>query len=283
MRTRARLWPHIAVMFALAHLRVFLVGPVNAEPLAYVTIHLDGSVAVLDTASNTVVDTVAVGDRPISVAITQDGALAYVMNSVSHSVSVIDTASNTVVDTFTPGDYPYGIAIMPQQLIALDIRPAGCPNPLVLRGRARLSVAIVGSPEFDVITVDAGSIRLAGVPPVKTSFEDVATPFEPFAGKEDCSLDCHDWGPDGWMDLSLKFVSQEVAAALGTIRDGDCVVLTLMGNLREEFGGTPLRGEDVVVVVNGGRGRVGSPELASPDRTSSDLEDGARVHVQRME
>ena len=67
--------------------------PAAAEPFAYVTNASSNNVSVIDTASNTVIDTVqplTLGD-PIAVAITADGARAYVINFLTDIVSVIDT------------------------------------------------------------------------------------------------------------------------------------------------------------------------------------------------
>lgn len=36
---------------------------------------------------------------------------------------------------------------------------------------------------------------------------------------------------------------------LGPVADGDVLVLTLTANLKEEFGGTPLVGEDVIRIL----------------------------------
>ncbi len=82
---------------------------------AYVT-NLSDTVAVIDTCTNTVVDTISVGDFPAGIAITPDGDFAYVANSglatsPSGSISVIDTSTNTVVTTIPVGPDPIGIAI----------------------------------------------------------------------------------------------------------------------------------------------------------------------------
>ena len=67
----------------------------GAQPFAYITNETDGTVSVINTATNTVVDTVPVGNTPYGVAVTPDGAFVYVTTSPS-SVSVISAASNTV-------------------------------------------------------------------------------------------------------------------------------------------------------------------------------------------
>ncbi|HEX2711851.1 MAG TPA: YncE family protein, partial [Candidatus Acidoferrales bacterium] len=80
---------------------------------AYVTnmITDTGTVLVIDTSTNTVVVTVAVGCCPFEVAITPDGAFAYVTNGAPGTVSVIATATNTVVARVMVGSNAIGVAI----------------------------------------------------------------------------------------------------------------------------------------------------------------------------
>ena len=136
--------------------------------------------------------------------------------------------------------------------VSLDIKPGACPNPLNVKSRGVLPVAILGTEDFDVTTIDPASIRLAGVAAIRSNIEDVGTPFEPFIGKEDI-YDCNIEGPDGYIDLTLKFDTQEIVLALGEVEDGEAPLLTLTGNLMEEFGGTPIMGEDVVVILKKGK------------------------------
>ena len=84
---------------------------------AYV-VHRDfsGTVSVVNTGTNTVIDTITVGDGPNglnSVAISPDGATAYVANFSDNTVVVIDTATNTVIDTITVGVNPREVAVRP--------------------------------------------------------------------------------------------------------------------------------------------------------------------------
>ena len=112
-----------------------------------------------------------------------------------------------------------------------------------------LPVAILGTADFDVTTIDPVSIRLEGVAAIRSALQDVATPFEPFIGKEN-ETDCTDAGPDGFTDMTLKFDTQEIVAAIGDVEDGDVLILTLTGNLQD---GTPITGEDVVVILKKGK------------------------------
>jgi hypothetical protein len=134
--------------------------------------------------------------------------------------------------------------------VPVDVKPGSCPNPLNFKSQGVLPIAILGTFDLDVTTIDPVTIRLEGVAPLRSSLEDVATPFEPFTGKTHCEMDCLEDGPDGWLDLTLKFKRQEIVAALGDAMDRDCRLLRLTGNLKEEFGSTPIEGEDVVLILN---------------------------------
>jgi len=132
--------------------------------------------------------------------------------------------------------------------VPVDIKPMSCRNPFNVDKKGVMPVAILGTGEFDVTQVDPETVTLAGVSPLRWGYEDVATPFEPYLGKQD-AFDCTTDGPDGYVDMTFKFDGPEVAAALGDVADGDVLVLQLDGFLKEEFGGTCIVGEDVIVIL----------------------------------
>lgn len=68
------------------------------------------TVAVIDTATNTVVTNVTVGHDPFAIAMAPNGGFAYVTNRADDTVSIIDTATDTVIDEVPVGDTPKGIA-----------------------------------------------------------------------------------------------------------------------------------------------------------------------------
>jgi hypothetical protein len=109
-------------------------------------------------------------------------------------------------------------------------------------------VAILGIEDFDVTTIDPESILLEGITPIRWSYEDVATPLV----GELC--DCHELNGDGYMDLTLKFDSEELVDALG-LEDfaGETIPLTITGNLWEEEGETQIKGQDCVWVLDKGK------------------------------
>ncbi|MHC4345559.1 MAG: LamG-like jellyroll fold domain-containing protein [Planctomycetota bacterium] len=137
--------------------------------------------------------------------------------------------------------YQSGLPIM----IDVDIKPGSCPNPLNLASRGVLPVAILGSEDFDVTTIDVAPTRLAGAAPVRSSYEDVAAPV-PDGNECECTTE----GPDGYTDLTLKFESQKIVEQLinseAELADGQELALTLTGALSD---GTPTEGSDCMVVV----------------------------------
>ena len=116
-----------------------------------------------------------------------------------------------------------------------------------------MPVSLLGTEFFDVSHVDPESIRLEGVAPVFWSINDVATPFKPYLDKTDAHTDCTESGSDGYLDLELKFQTQNIVEMLGVVSDGEQRVLKLTGNLKEEFGGTAITGEDIVIILKKGK------------------------------
>ena len=136
---------------------------------------------------------------------------------------------------------------IPADPVYVDVSPGGCPNPLNTKAKGVMSVAILGTEDFDVTTIDPASISLEGAPPLRWSYGDVATPF---TADIEFADDCNELRPDGYNDLVLKFNKQEVVNALGDVQDGDVVIAELSGNLIAEFGGTPIEGVDVILIVS---------------------------------
>ncbi|MEE9593535.1 MAG: hypothetical protein V3W28_08140 [Thermoplasmata archaeon] len=137
--------------------------------------------------------------------------------------------------------------------VPVDVKPGSCRNPLNGKSQGMLPVAILGTEDFDVSQIDLTTVELytdlGYVVPLRWSLEDVATPFQPFVGKVD-AFDCTTDGPDGFLDLTLKFSTQEIVDVLGEVSDGDVLVLALHGALLD---GTTFEGEDVVVILKKGK------------------------------
>ena len=144
-------------------------------------------------------------------------------------------------------------ATLPAIQVAFDIKPQSCPNPIHAKQKGLLSAAIVGSPEFDVTQVAPDSIQLAGVRPIHISYGDVTAPFDPFTTKV-TATDCTDAGPDSYLDLTMKFRTQDVYRALqngqgAPLGKGETLTVNITGFLSEAAGQNarrPISGEDVV-------------------------------------
>jgi predicted outer membrane repeat protein len=128
----------------------------------------------------------------------------------------------------------------PPVKVSVDIKPGACPNPVNVKSKGVLPVAILGTDVFDVNDIDISSIRMEGIAPIRSSFEDVATPA---TDTNECA--CTTEGPDGYMDLMLKFETQEIIAMLGEVIDGEEWMLSLTGTL---YDGTEIEGTDCIII-----------------------------------
>jgi hypothetical protein len=163
-------------------------------------------------------------------AVRGDGVLILPGYQVALVQSYIDSGwVSGAVEFLTSGPYAGNTAVISNVIeVAIDIKPASCPNPLNVNNKGAVSVAIVGSEELDVTTIDVASIRLEGVAPVNSELEDVTTPAD--GGECACTED----GPDGYLDLTVRFPTQEIVAVLGEVSHGETFLLTLTGELSED-------------------------------------------------
>ncbi len=143
-------------------------------------------------------------------------------------------------------DLPAGAAPPPPKIeVTLDFSPTLCPNIFLCGDKGENDVAILGSENFDVSKIDVSSIKLNGVSPLSSVIKDVAAPFrEPITDCSSCTTD----GPDSIKDLLFKFSTPAIHKALGNTKDKQCVKVTITGKLLAEFGGTPISGEDMVII-----------------------------------
>ncbi len=158
--------------------------------------------------------------------------------------------------------------------LAIDINPRHCPNILKVKNKGKdddgsgssddgssggkkgnLKVAILGTQDFDVRTIDVATLCINGVTPVKSKIKDVTAP----SALEPC--DCEKLPKDTYEDLELKFNRQDIIATLGTIQDGDIIALTLTGNL---LGGSTFAGKDCIVIkIKGKKGGSSDDDSSS--------------------
>ena len=123
-------------------------------PNVYVANAGSDTVSVIDTATNTVIDAVAVGDGPLGAVFDPVYRRVYVPNYSSNTVSVIDTASNTVTAT-----------------IPVEVGPHSPAYDAVNR---RVYVPNFGSNTISVINTDTNTVIATisvGTQPDNTTFD----------------------------------------------------------------------------------------------------------------
>jgi len=141
----------------------------------------------------------------------------------------------TVTDPDTPTGYwgksfpIFAVTVAQLTTVNVDVKPMSSPNPFNVNAKGVLPVAILGTETFDVSQIDPALVKLEGVEPLRWALEDVGTASDPLAG------------PDGYLDLTYKFDSQEIAGIIGTVNDGDIVTLNLTGN--------GIIGDDEIVII----------------------------------
>lgn len=130
--------------------------------------------------------------------------------------------------------------------VVFDIKPGSCPNPFNLASKGVVPAAILGSAEFDVNEIDPASITLSGVGAIRSSYEDVAGLIED-GGDCECTMTGE---PDGYLDLVVKFKTQEIVESLFNsgveLAKGQTLTLGLAGVLSD---GTPIEGTDCIKLV----------------------------------
>jgi hypothetical protein len=149
------------------------------------------------------------------------------------------------------------IGITRTSVARFEIKPWSCDNPLNVKSRGVLPTVIAGSESLDITTLDAASIRLAGVAPVRSSIRDILS--------ADVEAPCDAPLPDGIDDLVIKFDVQELVNAIGghELEDGSEVILPLTANITNE---DTIVSEDFIWIINKNRkppkGEKGKPEHA---------------------
>ena len=159
-------------------------------------------------------------------------------------------AENEVCDTAND------ICVSVDLTVSVDIKPGSCPNPLNVRSRGVLPVAILGTADFDVETINPETIlitregveNIVPVAPIRYSYDDVGAP----SGGEPCEcddLDEDDLYVDDIMDLTLKFSVPELVEKLGLteVESREIIPLTIMV---ESEDGTLIMGKDCVKIIN---------------------------------
>ena len=158
------------------------------------------------------------------------------------------TTANPVDLTVTDVDVQVDFGLYMYMDAPVDVKPGSDVNPVNLRSNGVLPVAVLGSADLDVTTIDPSTILLNGVAPLRWNIEDVCGPMPDPPDPMDPMMDDNDDAemPDGFDDLKLKFSTPEIAASLDDVARGDIVTLYFSA---ETFGGMALTGEEDIRIV----------------------------------
>jgi hypothetical protein len=122
--------------------------------------------------------------------------------------------------------------------VEIDIKPGSDPNSINLGDYGLLPVAILGSPEFDVATIDPTTIEIGGVTLAARGSEKrpkLAYSFEDANG-------------DGYIDM-MTFFDVQGLVEVGVLNN-TTIALEITGNLYNVYDGTPIKGTDSVNIVH---------------------------------
>jgi YVTN family beta-propeller protein len=154
-------------------------------PKAYVALHDESALAVLDTTANRVTRFVPVPLGPHGLAMTPDGRKVYVGSDQLSTVSVLDTATDGLLAQIEVGLYPYGLSVSPD-------------------GR-QLLVSVWGANE--VVIIDTTTDRITGRVPIAKPDTSAISPDGRTAYVGSMSLD----------DPALAIVDLAKPAKIGTV------------------------------------------------------------------
>ena len=206
-----------------------------------------------DGVPGAVVTLVGMGEVMGEMTTISDGLFAFdVSEAGAYTVYETDppgytsTTPNEVPVVIVDADVPveFGDRLLDKDPL-VDVKPGSDINPLNLKSNGVLPAAICGSGTIDVTDINPDTLLLNEVLPLRWSYEDVCgsddMPMDPDMKGDDEEM------PDEYMDMTLKFSTEEIADSLGDgLRRGDIVTLTMTGKLKD---GRDISGEETVWIV----------------------------------
>lgn len=240
------------------------------------------SVKVIDLTTENIIATIPLNAPIIGVGYNPNTNRIYASRGTTHT-EVIDASTLEPIKTLPVGNYGIGINLITNKVyiaerswdiyrpgiiyvvqdkiesfeVYVDIKPGSCPNPVNTKSGGVLPVSILGTEDFDVTAITPETILLsregfedAGVSPIRYNYEDVSTPFK----RESC--ECHDSNGDGYMDMVLKFKTQDLVKTLNLVEfNGLTIPLEIKGNLYEGNGGASFKGSDCIKILSTCKGK----------------------------
>ena len=159
---RANVWNRIVVSCCLLAASALAAFSATAAPFAYIGNALDGTVSVIDLATNAVTATIPTGATPSGSAVSQSRSLVYVTNYDARTISVISVGTQSVVATIPVTAKPFGIAIDPAGTEAVATLNDGTVALIDALLQKVVATIPVGASALNGIALDASG-RLAYV------------------------------------------------------------------------------------------------------------------------
>ncbi|HEX8720021.1 MAG TPA: beta-propeller fold lactonase family protein [Pyrinomonadaceae bacterium] len=213
--------PILALTLCLLPFAPAACGARPRGPLAYVTNERDGTVSVIDTATDRVVETWEIGGRLRGVRVSADGRTVYVASSTpsgknydprENHVAAIDADTGRVLKTYEVGTDPEQLAVLPDgsRLYASN-EDAGTASVVDLKTGATLATLVAGiepegvraSPDGRWVYVTSETSNTVTV--VDTKTDAVAATFMVDSRPRDAAF-----SPDG----SRAYVTTEIGRTL---------------------------------------------------------------------
>ena len=148
------------------------------------------------------------------------------VKAVDFVINSLLAANEAEVDAATEGQFVLqAVELLTDIEVQIDIKPGSYPNSINLKSRGVIPVAVLGSAEFDVQTVDPASVKFAGAGFRKFAYADI--------------------NHDGILDMMFHFLTQEI-----TELDGNSTEATVTGETKD---GVKFYGTDTVNIVPKGK------------------------------
>ncbi len=135
----------------------------TANLYAYITNINANTVSVINTATNAIITSIAVGSTPWGISVSPNGSKAYVTNTGENTVSVINTSTNKVTATITVQSNPSGIVCSPDgSKVYVNNKGSNTVSVIDAASNAVISTISVGTLPWGItITPDGSKVYVA--------------------------------------------------------------------------------------------------------------------------
>jgi YVTN family beta-propeller protein len=264
--TRGKRLTVVLVLTALCQFLTACAGKPRG-PLAYVSNERDGTITVIDTSTDAVVDTIKVGARARGVRLSPDGRRVYVALSTpsgreykdgDNKIAAVDVESGQVVASYDVGSDPEQLAVSRDgRLLYASNENAGTASVTDVESGRLLSTLTVGiEPEGVTISPDGRWVYVTSetsntVSVIDTGTNQVTANFLVGARPRDAAF-----SPDS----SRAFVTAEVGTSLSVVDTGSHKVIKTVelprGDRIKPMGVVVSKDGRKVYVANGRAGTV---------------------------